>query len=387
MPPLFYRLSIEMKINFDINHFMVDYWQRQPLVIPQGIASFSDLLTPEELAGLAMEEEVQSRIVTNHKGMWQAMAGPFERFNELEQKASTLLVQATNHWHPNCSQLAELFQFIPNWRFDDIMVSYATEQGGVGPHIDQYGVFIIQGSGSRHWKVGSCQPLSEFAVGGALKQCEEFTPIIDTILNTGDILYIPPGCPHCGVALSPSMSYSVGFRAPDQRELFNAFADYLLDQEQDYTRYSDPELSNDHAWGEITRHQQQKLMGLMQNMVKDNRLMRDFLGRLFSATHRETNILPLEKTDQINPNELTEKFKHGMSLHRVEGLKVLYLQGLNELFIDGESYPFSANAEYFRILANQMNLDFSTLNKALSDPSFTNQLTEWVNSGFWYWNE
>ncbi|CAG9001027.1 MAG: 50S ribosomal protein L16 3-hydroxylase [Candidatus Celerinatantimonas neptuna] len=387
MPPLFYWLNIYMKINFDINHFMVDYWQRQPLVIRQGIEPFPDLLSPEELAGLAMEEEVQSRIVTNHRGNWQAISGPFEQFEKLEQNASTLLVQATNHWHPNCSQLAELFHFIPNWRFDDVMVSYATEQGGVGPHIDQYGVFIIQGSGSRHWKVGACQPLCEFATGDGLKQCEEFKPVIDTVLNTGDILYIPPGCPHCGISLSPSMSYSVGFRAPDQRELFNAFADYLLDDEQNYSRYSDPELSNDHAWGEITRHQQQKLMGLMQNMVNDSRLMRDFFGRFFSATQRDINVLPLDEQSRINTTELISTLNHGISLHRVEGLKVLYLQGLNELFIDGESYPFSANAESYRLLANQMSLNLTHLSKAISDPEFTGLLTQWVNSGFWYWNE
>ncbi|MFM2483906.1 ribosomal protein uL16 3-hydroxylase [Celerinatantimonas yamalensis] len=374
-----------MKINFDISHFMVDFWQRKPLLIRNSISDFFDPLTVEELAGLAMEEELQSRLVTVRDSVWLAESGPFSDFSELERPQSTLLVQATNHWHPDCATLAELFNFIPNWRFDDLMVSYATKDGGVGPHIDQYGVFIIQGQGQRHWQVGERQTLHEFSNGGGLKQCDPFEPIIDEVLESGDLLYIPPGCPHNGRSLNDSMSYSVGFRAPDQKELFSAFADYLLDQSQQFNRYNDPELVAGHAWGEITRHQQQKLLGLMQNLLNDNRQMRDFFGRFFSDTRRDIDIAPLEADEHYTVADVCAALEDGDKLRRVDGLKVLYLQGLNELFIDGESYPFEGDANGYQLLANQMQLEFNQLTKALAQPDFAKQLTDWINRGFWYW--
>ncbi|CAG9296557.1 cupin domain-containing protein [Celerinatantimonas diazotrophica] len=374
-----------MKLNFDINHFMVDYWQRKPLLIRQGITDFIDPLSVEELAGLAMEEELQSRLVTVRDNHWQVQFGPFEQFDELEQPASSLLVQATNHWHDSCAKLAELFHFLPNWRFDDLMISFATSKGGVGPHIDQYGVFIIQGQGQRHWQVGERQNLREFANEAGLKQCDPFEPAIDEELSSGDVLYIPPGCPHNGVSLDNSLSYSIGFRAPDQKELFSAFADHLLDQSQPFTRYNDPELVAGHAWGEITRHQQQKLLGLMQNLLNDNRQMRDFFGRFFSQTRRDIDILPLQEDERFTTEALIKHLEQGAILHRVEGLKVIYLQGLSELFIDGEAYPFDGDFTGYQHLANQNQLNFNLLNKALGDHGFVTQLTQWVNRGFWYW--
>ncbi|MFM2482673.1 JmjC domain-containing protein [Celerinatantimonas sp. YJH-8] len=377
-----------MKLNFDINHFMVDHWQREPILIRNAIDSFVDPLTIDELAGLAMEAEVQSRMVTIRQGNWQSQEGPFSDFTELEQPQSTLLVQATNHWNPQCSQLAALFYFIPNWRFDDVMVSYATPNGGVGPHIDQYGVFIIQGNGERHWQVGARQLLPECSNGGGLRQCAPFTPIIDETLKSGDMLYIPPGCPHHGTALTNSMSFSVGFRAPDQCELFSAFADYLLDQEQSYTRYTDPELSAGHAWGEITRHQQQKLASLFQSMVNDSRQMRDFFGRYFSETRRDIDIVPLTDDEQFTSiQQLQTQLEQGYQLRRVEGLKVLYLQGLNELFIDGESYPFEGIPNLYQWLANQMEPESTTLQKALLDTAFATLLLNWINQGYWFWEK
>lgn len=365
---------------------MLDYWQRKPILFRQGIADFVDPLSAEELAGLAMEDELQSRMVTVRDQEWNVEFGPFTDFSPLELPQSSLLVQATNHWHEECATLSSLFNFIPNWRFDDLMISYATENGGVGPHIDQYGVFIIQGQGQRAWQVGEQQTLHEFSNGGGLKQCASFTPIIDTVLESGDVLYIPPGCPHNGVACNNSLSYSVGFRAPDQSELYSAFADYLLDQTQPFNRYNDPELVAGHAWGEVTRHQQQKLLSLMQNLLNDNRQMRNFFGHHFSQTRRDIDIAPLTDGDTLSTNEVIDALHQGMTLERVEGLKVIYLQGMNEIFIDGEGYPFSEQPQGYLALANHMQVSVEQLDPTLNDPKFISQLTDWINRGFWFFN-
>ena len=191
--------------------FLAEFWQQKPLVIRQGFADFEDLIDAESLAGLAMDEAAESRIVYRQDDSWQAEFGPFDDYSRLGETGWSLLIQGVDHWSPAVSQLITPFRFIPNWRLDDVMVGYSTPQGGVGPHIDHYDVFICQGSGRRHWRVGDRGNYKEFAAHPALLHVEQFDPIIDVVLEPGDILYIPPGFPHDGISLETSMSFSVGF--------------------------------------------------------------------------------------------------------------------------------------------------------------------------------
>jgi len=230
------------ELNLDINHFLDTYWQKKPTVIKQGFIDFNDPILPDEIAGLAMEEEVESRLVYKDQGKWQAESGPFTTFAQLENNGVSLLIQAVDHWHEESQTLVRPFRFLPNWRIDDLMISYSTPGGGVGPHIDNYDVFIIQGLGERHWRVGDKQPLKEFAAHNALKHCEAFDAIINVNLEPGDILYIPCGYPHEGYAIEPSINYSVGFRAPDQNDLISSFADYCFDNNYQAERYQDPTM-------------------------------------------------------------------------------------------------------------------------------------------------
>ena len=140
--------------DFSLEHFMAYYWQQRPVVIRQGFAHFEDLISPNDLAGLAMEEAVESRLVYKTDGQWQAESGPFESYKRFGKTGWTLIVQAVNHYSPEVAELVKPFAFIPKWRLDDVMISYATPGGGVGPHIDLYDVFICQGSGRRQWRVG-----------------------------------------------------------------------------------------------------------------------------------------------------------------------------------------------------------------------------------------
>ncbi len=147
------------ELNLDINDFLDTYWQKKPTVIKQGFIDFEDPIMPDEMAGLAMEEELESRLIYQEEGQWQALSGPFTSFERLENDGATLLVQAVDHWHPDAQELIRPFRFLPNWRIDDLMISYSTPKGGVGPHMDNYDVFIIQGLGKRHWR----QPCHHFA--------------------------------------------------------------------------------------------------------------------------------------------------------------------------------------------------------------------------------
>ena len=231
-----------MHFTLNWSEFLANYWQKQPTIIRQGFIEFQDPLCADELAGLAMEEDIDSRIVARKNGQWLVEHGPFTDFSAHGETDWTLLVQAVDHWHLEAAALITPFRGLPNWRIDDLMVSYSLPGGGVGPHIDQYDVFIIQGEGKRRWRVGAKLPVKPHLPHPDLLQVEPFDAIIDVEMLPGDILYIPPGFPHDGYAIEASLNYSVGFRAPSQRELFCALADQLLAEESGCRRYGDPGL-------------------------------------------------------------------------------------------------------------------------------------------------
>lgn len=232
---------MSLTLNLDVKAFLAQAWQRQPRLIRGAFNNFEDLVEPEILAGLALEEGVDSRVIENRANTWQVSHGPFESYEAFGEDGWTLLVQSVNEWIPEVQQLIAPFRFLPDWRIDDVMISFATENGGVGPHLDQYDVFIIQGAGTRHWQVGErVSNAAEFCPHPELKQLKDpFVPVIDAVLQPGDMLYIPAGCPHNGVALEPSLNYSVGFRAPNTAELAAAVADTLSQLEVPMPRYRD----------------------------------------------------------------------------------------------------------------------------------------------------
>ena len=272
----------QLKINeLSEQAFLSQYWQKKPLLIKAGFKDFQDPLDANELAGLAMEDSIESRIITNHNQQWQSHQGPFDDFEILTDQHSTLLVQAVDHWHPEAAQLLEPFRFIPNWRIDDLMISYSTPGGGVGPHLDQYDVFIIQGEGKRHWRVGLPDPtLKQFAQNKTLLQVEAFSAVIDCILEPGDILYIPPGCPHEGYAVENALNYSVGFRAPNQQDLLSSFADHIIDTESGQKRYTDHTLALRDSKGELTQSEVDKVKTLMQALIENDSLFKNWLGSI-----------------------------------------------------------------------------------------------------------
>ncbi len=375
------------KLNLDLQDFMANYWQRKPLLIRGGFKDFEDPISPEEMAGLAMEEDVQSRLV--HKdsgGHWQAECGPFQSFERLDHNGATLLNQAVNHWHGPSAELANAFQFIPSWRFDDLMISYSTPEGGVGPHIDNYCVFIIQGQGKRHWRVGEKQPLKEFAAHGVLKHCEAFDASIDAILEPGDVLYIPPGCPHEGYAVETAINYSVGFRAQDQKELLNDFSDYLLQQDRPFSRYSDPDLQPRSQYGAIGINEVAQLQQLMTDIITDKSVLFDFLGQNLSASSHELDLAPLSKEEQVSLDILKGETEIGSYLVRISGLKCLYFAELdNAVFINGERYNVDPSiADGIRLLCNQLEITADELTPWLEKPAFSQCLITWIDAGLFY---
>ncbi|MDQ2045751.1 cupin domain-containing protein [Pseudoalteromonas sp. 20-92] len=379
-----YQLKIN---NLSEQEFLSHYWQKKPLLIKQGFTDFQDPLDANELAGLAMEESIESRIITNHKNDWQTHQGPFEDFEQLTDDHSTLLVQAVDHWHSDAAQLLEPFRFIPNWRIDDLMISYSTPNGGVGPHLDQYDVFIIQGEGKRHWRVGLPDPtLKQFAQNKKLLQVEAFEAVIDCILEPGDILYIPPGCPHEGYAVENALNYSVGFRAPNQQDLLSSFADHIIDTESGQKRYTDGNLTLRESKGELNNIEVTKVKKLMQGLLENDTLFKQWLGTTLSQPKHEMDLAPVEEpfsAEQIT-NALTN---NTIVFERLGGTRAIY-QLLEEnilLSVNGENYTvLLTDLAAVKLLTDDIEFEASQLKFLKPSLVFIQTFTTLVNEGIWF---
>ena len=225
-----------MKAVFDARRFLRTHWQKKPLLVRNAFPGFVDPIAPDELAGLSCEDGVESRIVREKGGKhpWEVTWGPHPatRFRKLPEKGWTILVQEVNRWVPEAALLLEPFSFVPNVRVDDVMVSYATPGGSVGAHVDSYDVFLLQGRGQRRWKWGT-KPVqhARFREGLDLRILQSFAPDEDETLGPGDMLYLPPGFAHHGVAVTECLTWSIGFRAPRFGEMWKDFASHRPSEE------------------------------------------------------------------------------------------------------------------------------------------------------------
>ena len=238
--------------NFDREDFLRNYWQKKPLLIKNALIDFESPLDANELAGLALEEDIESRIIEHNEGLWTLFHGPFDEFAFAREYPWTLLVQAVDHVVPGVAQLRKLVDFIPAWRVDDVMISYAVDGGSVGPHYDNYDVFLLQGAGERVWSLGQqCDGTSVLISHDELRILRDFDEEQQYTLGTGDILYVPPGVAHWGVAKGECMTYSIGFRAPRITELLSRSVDTSLEKLDTDAFYRDPAMPSNTRAGEI----------------------------------------------------------------------------------------------------------------------------------------
>lgn len=334
---------------FDVEAFLRDHWQKQPLLIKNPWDGWENPLDPDELAGLACEPGIESRLITQADDTLALEHGPLaeSRFAQLGADPWTLLVQAVDHHVPDVAALLEPFRFIPNWRIDDVMVSYAVDRGGVGPHFDQYDVFLIQGLGRRRWQIGApCDDQTPLLPHADLRLLADFEPTQEWVLEPGDILYVPPGIPHNGVAVGDDcMTYSVGFRAPSCADLIDDWSDHVLDQPDSDQRYADPDLVMQDNPGEITAGAIDGLHALITAKLLD----RDAFARWFGEYNTmpknaeidwapETPVTAAELRDQA-PDWLVRNPASRFSFIRSSTELVL--------FVDGASYPCTDIAAEF----------------------------------------
>jgi 50S ribosomal protein L16 3-hydroxylase len=336
--------------------FMKRYWQKKPLLIRQAIPGFKPLLDRSQLFELAASEDAQTRMVIQEPGSkpgWRFRHGPFQRraIPPLKKPGWTILVQGVDLHHDRVHDLMNQFRFVPDARLDDLMISFATEGGGVGPHFDSYDVFLLQAQGQRRWRIGRQKDFS-LQPDVPLKILANFEPEVEYLLEPGDMLYLPPRYAHDGIAEGECMTYSIGFRIPNRAELARELLERLAEEAEDAVGlrlYRDPEQPAVAQPAEIPATMLEFAQDALQAALQDSRALARGLGEYM--TEPKPNVwfeAHVESTEDLQAIK-----QKGIRLDR----RTRMMFDAHHIFINGESFSASGrDATLMRVLANTRNL-------------------------------
>lgn len=362
--------------DIDLKTFLQDYWQKKPLVIRHALPEFESPVSAEEMAGLSLEPEVESRIVIQHsENDYELKNGPFseEDYEQLPEQNWTLLVQGMDRLIPEVTDLLNDFDFLPRWRIDDIMISYATQGGNVGPHFDHYDVFLLQAAGKRRWTLTSQDCTEDNYIQGVdLRLMKTFKVEEDYVFEKGDILYIPPKWGHHGIALDDEcMTYSIGYRTYRGQELWDSFGDHLSELSLFKQIYTDPQWQADLSPGEVPIDAAYQARELLISALQDENTLHTWFGRF--ATQLDQNAaqqLPEPLLEEETPN--LEDFmsamqvEHGLIKDPVCRFAYSDIDGETLLYINGAIWnKFGAQDQFIKTLANQSFLTQEDIDLAM----------------------
>lgn len=377
--------------HLDIATFLRDYWHKKPVLLRNALPDFQPLISGDELAGLACEEGVEARlIIAEQPGHdWSLEHGPFDetRFSSLPANQWTLLVQAVDHWLPEAADFLQQFRFIPNWRLDDLMISYAADGGGVGPHFDNYDVFLVQAEGRRRWEIGghfnSHTPLRS---GLPVKILQQWQPEQVFELEPGDILYVPPCVGHNGIALGDGcITYSVGFRAPSLQEVLRDFSDYVGERLLPEVRYADADLHLPQASAQIDEAAIERLRQLLHSVVDNREYLAQWLGKYMTEPKYDEHDPAPEES--FSAQEWPEVLQQQSRIRLNESSRYAWTEvgdGGLTLFVDGAAIPCPPPAAAgVKRLCESNEVDLAQL-PGLDEPALQAMLLVLYNQGSLY---
>lgn len=347
--------------------FLTQYWQQKAHVFRDAMSDLVGLIEGDELAGLACEESAESRVIKGREehGKWCCEQGPFaeEYFGQLPKEDWTLLVQGVDQWFEEVHNILARFDFLPQWRLEDIMASYAPVGGGVGPHFDYYDVFLIQISGSRQWRLGqTCDAASPLQTNSEVKLLDEFITEETHELNPGDMLYVPAGKAHWGVASSDDcITFSVGFRAPSEKELLSSVLEHLVDTLSDNHRYKDTLQSIDQDPAKINGAVQNQVQQLMASLTPER--IQQAAAQVFGELVTEPRHCALEEGEgeESSNSIITSALKQQTDITLWVPAHTRLAYSDQYLFVNGEAY--NAHEDFAQAVC-QAYLPHSLLNSA-----------------------
>ncbi len=346
-----------------VNDFLKNYWQKKPLLIKNAIPNFVSPITESDLFIIAQNEEAVSRLIEHKQGIWQVKYGPFKK-SDLPKKTNipwTILVQNINHYFPFAESFLNLFKFIPYARLDDLMISYATKKGSVGPHFDSYDVFLFQAQGAREWKI-SDQKKFTLDKQSSIKIITNFKSKNSWVLKPGDMLYLPPNIGHWGISQSDNcVTYSIGFRAPGTFEIQSKFLDFIQDHliTNENEIYKDPNLTPQKNPAEISSNMTKAMRNIVDRLRWDKSSINHFIGQLLSE--------PIENSIFETRKPLSLKAFEKSIVHKTLRLnsktRMLFIK--NNFYINGEFIKIDKKyTSFLKQLANDREISLeSTLNK------------------------
>lgn len=365
-------------VNFQeitLKTFLQEYWQKKPLVIRNALPEFTNPLSPDELAGLALEEDIESRIVIetpDEQTQWHLKRGPFSEadFSRLPQTNWTLLVQGVDRIIPEVNELLNHFDFIPQWRFDDVMISYAALNGSVGPHYDNYDVFLYQAQGRRKWYLTSKKCIPENYISTLeLRIMNEFDIEQEFILEEGDMLYLPPHIGHYGIALSDQcMTYSFGYRSYQGQELWDSLGDFLSEKELFKSLYRDPDWSNLQHTSEISESAWKQAKNLLLQLLDNDHIMKSWFGCFATRLDQQAEqqlAMPLEEDELVKLPQFIAGLK-GSDLVRDASCRFAYLIETHDkephYYINGCEWDIQGvSKELLQLVANNRFISYTDL--------------------------
>ena len=347
-----------------VNDFLKNYWQKKPLLIKNAIANFESPITESDLFTIAQNEEAVSRLIEYKQDIWQVKYGPFKK-SDLPKKTNipwTILVQNINHYLPFAESFLNLFKFIPYARLDDLMISYATKKGSVGPHFDSYDVFLFQAQGIREWKI-SDQKKFTLDKKSSIKIITNFKSKNSWVLKPGDMLYLPPNIGHWGISQSDDcLTYSIGFRAPATFEIQSKFLDFIQDHliANENEIYKDPNLAPQKNPAEISSNMTKAMRNIVDRLRWDKSSINHFIGQLLSEPI-ESSIFETRKPLSL---KAFEKRIVNKTLKLNSKTRMLFIK--NNFYVNGEFLKIDKKYTLFlKQLANDREISFeSTLNKS-----------------------
>ena len=346
-----------------INDFLKNYWQKKPLLIKNAIANFESPITESDLFTIAQNEEAVSRLIEYKQDIWQVKYGPFKK-SDLPKKTNipwTILVQNINHYLPFAESFLNLFKFIPYARLDDLMISYATKKGSVGPHFDSYDVFLFQAQGIREWKI-SDQKKFTLDKKSSIKIITNFKSKNSWVLKPGDMLYLPPNIGHWGISQSDDcLTYSIGFRAPATFEIQSKFLDFIQDHliANENEIYKDPNLAPQKNPAEISSNMTKAMRNIVDRLRWDKSSINHFIGQLLSEPI-ESSIFETRKPLSL---KAFEKRIVNKTLKLNSKTRMLFIK--NNFYINGEFIKIDKKyTPFLKQLANDREISLeSSFNK------------------------
>ncbi|CAN1534961.1 COG2850 Uncharacterized conserved protein [Burkholderiaceae bacterium] len=349
--------------------FMRRHWQKKPLLIRQAIPGFAPLLDRAALFELASQEAVESRVIEHRAKGWKLRHGPFARkaLLPISRPAWTLLVQSVDTHVQSAHELLQRFRFVPDARLDDLMISWASQGGGVGPHYDSYDVFLLQASGQRRWRIGRQKDLS-LQPDVPLKILSHFEPEEEFVLNPGDMLYLPPKWAHDGIAeTADCMTYSVGFRVPQRGGLAGELVQRMAEAWEDETLYRDPKQAATNQPGAIPEGLIDFSVDGLLRLLADRQSLACALGEVMT-----------EPKPRVWFEEPTQPWSVGAV---VLDRRTRMMHDPHHIFINGESFlAGGADARLMRELADRRNLTYQRVSKGSTDAQAL--MAQWFEAGW-----